>query len=34
MATQALTITISGSVSLVDATGTTVFSYTPSFTTD
>ena len=34
MATQALTITMSGSVSLVDATGTTVFSYTPSYTTD
>ena len=33
MATQALTITITGSVTLTDATGTVVFSYSPSFTT-
>ena len=33
MATQSLTVTVSGSVSLVDSTGTTVFSYSPSFTT-
>jgi hypothetical protein len=34
MATQSLTISITGSVTLVDATGTTVFSYSPNFTTD
>ena len=33
MATQALTITITGNVTLTDATGTVVFSYSPSFTT-
>ena len=33
MATQALTITITGSVTLTDATGTVVFSYSPSYTT-
>ena len=33
MATQSLTVTVSGTVSLVDSTGTTVFSYSPSFTT-
>ena len=33
MATMATTFTASGSFSLVDETGTTIFSYSPSFTT-
>jgi hypothetical protein len=33
MATQSLSVTVTGSVTLTDAEGTTVFSYSPSFTT-
>ena len=33
MATQASNVTVSGSFTLVDSTGTTVFSFSPSFTT-
>tara|TARA_R110000765_G_scaffold235744_1_gene338693 strand:- start:2049 stop:2477 length:429 start_codon:yes stop_codon:yes gene_type:complete len=32
MATTSLSVSVSGSVSLVDSQGTTVFSYSPSFT--
>ena len=33
MATQASNVTVSGSFTLVDSTGTTVFSFSPTFTT-